>query len=175
MKIFYTVTILVLILSACSSSKNTTGKVKYETIQDTETKILKGILNRAVLENDTSFAWFTNNMRYGTVDEYALNAFKQKGSEFSMIIFCGTWCHDSQNLLPKLYRLFDKSGYPENKVTLVGVDREKTTLNGLHTKWNIISIPTFIVVKNGKELGRVVEYGTTGNMERELGEIVMRL
>ncbi len=175
MKIFSTITIVALILSACSLTKNSTGKVQYETIQDTESKVLKGIVNRSVLENDTAFAWFTNNMQYGSVDEYALSAFQQKRSEFSIIIFCGTWCHDSQNLIPKLYRLFDKSGYPESKVTLIAVDRQKTTLNGLHTKWKIISIPTFIVVKNGVEVGRVVEYGKTGNMEKELGEIVMGL
>lgn len=175
MKIFSTLTIIVLSLSACSLSKNTTGKVKYDTIQDTESKVLKGIINRSVLENDTAFSWFKNNMQYGSVDEYALAAFKQKESQFSVIIFCGTWCHDSQNLIPKLYRLFDKSGYPESKVTLLAVDKEKTTLDGLHSKWKIISIPTFIIVKNGIEVGRVIEYGKTGNMEKELGEIVMGL
>jgi len=36
-------------------------------------------------------------------------------------------------------------------------------------------VPTFIIVKNGREVGRVVEYGKTGNIEKELGEIVMTL
>ena len=175
MKYFFVSAIIVLSLSACSSSKHSPGKINYTVIEDSETKILKGILTRSLIENDTAFAWFKDNMRYGSVDEYALNTFKQKAGEFSIVVFSGTWCHDSQNLLPKLYRLIDKSGFPENKITLIGVDREKTAPNALHTKWDITNIPTFIIVKKGKEVGRVVEYGKTGNIERELGEIVAAL
>jgi hypothetical protein len=34
--------------------------------------------------------------------------------------------------------------------------------------------PTFIVLKNGKEVGRVVEYGKNGQWETELAEIVSK-
>ena len=101
------------------------------------------------------------NFEKGTADAYAVDMFKQKGSKCTLLVFAGTWCHDSQNLLPKLYRLFDKSGYPENKVTLVVVDRKKASANDLPQKWKLESVPTFIVVQNGKEIGRVVEYGKT--------------
>jgi len=175
MKYFFVSAIIVLSLAACSSSKQVGGRTHYEVIKDSETKILKGTLNRSLIENDTSFHWFKDNMRYGSVDEYALTAFKQKAGQFSILVFGGTWCHDTQNLLPKFYRLVDKSSFPENKITLIGVDRAKTALNDLHTKWNITNVPTFIILKNGKEVGRVVEYGKTGNIEKELGEIVMTL
>ena len=175
MKYIFTIAVIILFLSGCSSTKSVAGKPNYEVIKDSETKILKGTLNRSVIESDTSFHWFTDNMRYGSVDEYALNAFKQKVDKFSIVVFGGTWCHDTQNLLPKFYRLIEKSGFPENKITLIGVDRAKTAPNDLHTKWQITNVPTFIIVKNGKEAGRVVEYGKTGNIEKELGEIVMAL
>lgn len=150
-------------------------KVDFVTVSDTETKVLKGRINRAVLEKDTAFAWFTGNMKYGAADVYAVDVFKQKSSQFSVLVFAGTWCHDSQNLLPKLYRLFDKSGYPESKVTLIVVDRQKNALDDLPQKWNLQTVPTFIIVQNGKEVGRVVEYGKTGNMEKELAEVVAGL
>ena len=105
-------------------------------------------------------------------DPDAVAAFKQKAGQFSVLIFGGTWCHDTQNLLPKFYRLADKSGIPGNKISFVGLDRKKTTVHNLQATWKIVSVPTFIVVKDGKEMGRVVEYGKTGNMEKELGEIV---
>ena len=37
---------------------------------------------------------------------------------------------------------------------------------------NITNVPTIIVMKNGKEIGRVVEYGKTGKWDKELAEIV---
>jgi thiol-disulfide isomerase/thioredoxin len=174
MKYFLIAVITAMVFSSCILSKKV-GRTDFITVSDTETKVLKGSINRSVLEKDTAFGWFTGNMKYGAADVYAVDVFKQKASQFSVLVFAGTWCHDSQNLLPKLYRLFDISGFPESKVTLIAVDRKKTALNDLPQKWNLQSVPTFIIVQNGKEMGRVVEYGKTGNMERELAEIVAGL
>ena len=89
-----------------------------------------------------------------------------------MIVFGGTWCDDTQNLLPVFYRLVDKSGYPDSSITLIGVDRPKTTLYNLHNAFHLTDVPTFIVMKDGKEVGRVVEYGKYGQIDKELGEVV---
>ena len=174
MKSFLLCGLLLCCLIACTGPQKT-GRSSYVVVSDTETKVLKGILPRSILESDSSFSWFRENMKYGSADAYAVEQFRKQAGKFSVLIFCGTWCHDSQNLLPKFFRLVDKSGFPEKKVQLVGVDRKKTTINDLHIKWQLASVPTFIILVNGKEAGRVVEYGNTGNMERELAEIVARL
>ena len=70
------------------------------------------------------------------------------------------------------YRLLDKSGLGNDKVTLIGVDRAKTALNDFHKAFKITNVPTFIVMRDGKEVGRVVEYGKLGAIDKELGEIV---
>jgi thiol-disulfide isomerase/thioredoxin len=162
-------------LISCASSRQA-GNIhpKYNVMADTETKVLKGYINRSVLENDTAFKWFAENMKYGTADASAVEAFKNNAANFSMIVFGGTWCHDTQNLLPVFYRLIDKSGYPENKVTLIAVDRAKTATGDLDKTYHITNVPTFIVVKDGKEVGRVVEYGKEGQIDKELGEIVAK-
>jgi thiol-disulfide isomerase/thioredoxin len=160
-------------LTACGTAKQ--SKVNYETLPDSEAKILKGTINRDIIQNDTTYRWFNENMKYGTADPAAVEAFKNNADKFSMVVFGGTWCHDTQNLLPVFYRLVDKSGYPESKITLIGVDREKTALDNLHKKYNVTNVPTFIVISNGKEIGRVVEYGKYGQVDKELGEIVASL
>jgi len=160
----------ILLLAACAGTKQ--SAVKYETIPDDRSKILKGTITRSILQNDTAFKWFNENMRYGTADAAAVEAFKNNASNFSMVVFGGTWCHDTHNLLPVFYRLVDKSGYPESKITLIAVDRAKTAPNNLHKKYNIANVPTFIVFRGGKEIGRVVEYGKYGQIDKELGEIV---
>lgn len=149
-------------------------KPKYTTIADTETVVLKGYINRAVLEGDTAFKWFGENLKYGTADESAVNAFKNNAANFTIMVFGGTWCHDTQNLLPVFYRLIDKSGYPENKITLVALDRAKTGPDNVTKTYNVTNVPTFIVLHNGKEVGRVVEYGKSGQIDKELGDIVSK-
>src|SRR4051812_33885339 len=106
----------------------------YETSVDTKTgsKVLKGLLTRADIENDPSFKLFKENMKLGQTDATAISTFEKNGSKFQMVVFAGTWCDDSQNLLPVFYRLVDKSGYGDSSITLIGVNRSKTTLYNLH-------------------------------------------
>jgi thiol-disulfide isomerase/thioredoxin len=167
-KYSYYIAILIF-LSACGTAKKA---ATYTVTQNGTEKILKGTITRSLIENDTAFAWFKENMKWGKADAAAVAAFSKNKDKFSMVVFGGTWCHDTQNLLPIFYRLIDKSGYPESKITLIGVDRAKTAPNDLHKKYNIINVPTFIIIKDGKEVGRVVEYGTKGAIDKELGEMV---
>jgi thiol-disulfide isomerase/thioredoxin len=150
------------------------SKSTFTTVADSADKVLKGYISRSVLESDTAFKWFAENMKYGTADANAVEAFRTNAAKFDMIVFGGTWCHDTQNLLPVFYRLLDKSGYPQNKVTLIAVDREKTAPADLHKTYNVTNVPTFLIMKDGKEVGRVVEYGKEGQIDKELGEIVAK-
>ena len=168
------IALFALIFVSCSTS-NKLSKIDYSIVPDDRAKVLKGIINRSILENDTSFKWFKENMKWGQADETAVAAFKQKGKQFKLIIFGGTWCEDTQNILPKIYRVVDQSGYSEKNITLVAVDRKKQTINDLHTIYKIKNVPTFIVLKDGKEIGRVVEYGKSGSTEKDLAEIVQSI
>jgi thiol-disulfide isomerase/thioredoxin len=171
----YAIFILFFAFAFCKNvSAQTTLLHYYETSTDSQNgaKVLKGLLHRSDIENDTSFKWFKENMKLGTADASAVAAFQKNASKFQMVVFGGTWCDDTQNLLPIFYRLVDKSGYPDSSITLIGVDRAKTTLYNLHNVFHIVDVPTFIVMKDGKEVGRVVEYGKEGQIDKELGEIV---
>jgi thiol-disulfide isomerase/thioredoxin len=163
----------IILLTACGASKK--AITNYQVLQYEGKKMLKGIINRSQIESDTAFAWFKDNMQYGQPDAAAVTAFQQHKAHFTMIVFGGTWCEDTQNLLPRFFKLVDKSGYPESSITLIAVDRQKTTINNLHTTYNITNVPTFIVLKAGKEVGRVVEYGKEGDIVKELGAIVSKL
>ncbi|MEI6184671.1 MAG: thioredoxin family protein [Bacteroidota bacterium] len=155
-------------LISCNSYRH----VQYETIYKGKEKTLKGVLNRAVIESDTTFPWFKENMKWGTIDENTINTFKTKADKFNLIVFGGTWCEDTQNILPKFYKLIAASNYPEKKILLLGVDRKKNTIDSLNVQYKITNVPTFIVMHKGKEVGRVVEYGTKGDVNKELADIV---
>jgi thiol-disulfide isomerase/thioredoxin len=175
-RLLFSMLVVALIVSIFScSSKSIPQQPKYTVVADTETVVMKGVLTRNILEKEKAFTWMTENRKYGSADAGAVKIFSQQKDLFTVLIFGGTWCHDSQNILPVFYRLVDKSGFPDNRITLVGVDRQKTAPNNWHTIWNITMVPTFIILQNGKELGRVVEYGQTGNVEKELANIVAKL
>ncbi len=170
----------VMILIACvmvtvlcfAQTKSADSVQPYTITISPKEKILKGLLNRQIIESDSAFKWFKDNYKLGRVDAPAVEAFKKNGRSIHMIIFGGTWCEDTQNLLPQFYRLADASGYADSSITLVGVDRNKKTLDNLSDAFHITNVPTFIVMKDGKEIGRVIEYGKYGQIDKELGEIV---
>ncbi|SHF67094.1 thioredoxin family protein [Flavisolibacter ginsengisoli] len=135
-------------------------------------KIIKGFISRQELANDSSFTWFLQNQKDYTPDQSALKALRANKDSINIIAFGGTWCSDTKYILPKFYVLSDASGLSPDRITLIGVDHNKKTIQHLSEAFNVINVPTFIVMKNGKEIGRVVEYGTTGMFDRELGQII---
>ena len=149
----------------------------YQTMYNAEKHetTLRGLLKRSDIEEDTTFSWFKKNYKLGSPDAATVNAFKTNASKFKMVIFGGTWCEDTQNILPQFFRITDAAGYADSNITLIGVDRKKTTLDNLNSAFHIINVPTFIIMKDGKEVGRVVEYGKSGEPVKELGEIVKAL
>lgn len=148
-------------------------KTFYTVHENKQEKVLQGVISRKAIESDTTFKWFPNNYKYALANVNAVDVFKKNKSNFKMIVFGGTWCEDTQNLLPLFYKLVEQSKYPKRKITLVGVDRDKKSGDSLSTQYKITNVPTFIVVKNdGTEVGRVVEYGKGNGIDNELAEIV---
>ena len=135
-------------------------------------KVLKGFVTKQELANDTAFKWFGENQKGYTPYTTALQALKTNKDSVSFLVFGGTWCHDTQFILPRFYSLTEAAGFEQNKITLLGVDRSKKTIQHLSEAFNILNVPTIIVLKDGKEIGRVVEYGKTGMFDKELGEII---
>ena len=149
------------------------GQSQYEVIPDKDgKKILKGIISQELLTKDTSYKWYAENIPGYTPNADAIAALKKNADSIELITFIGTWCGDSQFIIPKFYTLLDASGFSKTKVTLIGVDRTKKTLSHLAEALNLIDVPTIIVMKNGKELGRVIEYGKYGMFDKELADII---
>jgi thiol-disulfide isomerase/thioredoxin len=136
------------------------------------TKIVKGFLTKQDLATDTSFTWFAENQKGYTPDQNALQLLRANRDSVSILAFGGTWCSDTKYILPKFFVLADAAGLSSDHVTLLGVDRSKKTIQHLSEAFGITNVPTLIVMKNGKEVGRVVEYGHTGLFDKDLAEIL---
>jgi len=135
-------------------------------------KTIKGHLTRAMLETDTSFKWYATNYKSYKARPDALESLRKQADSVEIVAFMGTWCEDSHFIIPQLIALLDSAQFPKDKSSLIGVDRNKKTVGRLCQALNVTLVPTIIVFKNGKELGRVVEYGKYGMFDKELAEIL---
>ena len=135
-------------------------------------KVLKGFLTKESLAADTAFGWYANNQKAYTAKEDVVKNLAAGKDAVNIVVFGGTWCGDTQQILPGFFKTTDAAGFPANRITLIGVDHSKKTLYNLSEAFGITNVPTFIVMKDGKEVGRVVEYGKTGTPEKEVAELV---
>ncbi|HEX4965843.1 MAG TPA: thioredoxin family protein [Thermoanaerobaculia bacterium] len=78
-------------------------------------------------------------------------------------IFLGTWCGDSRREVPRFWHALDEvGGAVPFKVTYVTVDREKKEPAEAVSANGIRYLPTFIVRRDGREVGRIVETAPHG-------------
>jgi thiol-disulfide isomerase/thioredoxin len=150
----------------------TRAQTQYEVSDDGTKKMLKGLISRDMLENDTAFNWFHHNQAGYIPNTEAVSVLKARKSQVQFMVFGGTWCEDTQMLLPRFYLLMDAAGIPADQVTVIMVDHHKKSMDHLPEDMHLTNTPTFIVLKDGKEVGRVLEYGKTGQWDKELGDIV---
>lgn len=83
-------------------------------------------------------------------------------------VFLGTWCGDSVREVPRLWRALDEAGgIVPFQIHYVGVDRQKKEPAAPIANFEIEFVPTFIVSRQGREVGRIVEESPHG-VERDL-------
>jgi thiol-disulfide isomerase/thioredoxin len=122
--------------------------------------------------NDTSFSWWWNSgYDIYNVDSAAASKLSYEMKNINLTVVMGTWCSDSRREVPRFYKILDKISYPTEKVILINVDREKHGLADEVDLLGIDFIPTFILSKDGKELGRIVE-SPYESLEKDMSEIL---
>lgn len=72
-------------------------------------------------------------------------------------IVLGTWCHDSQVQVPRIFKILDKLDYNTNDIKVIMVDTNKSAGDTDIEDLGIELVPTFIFNMDGKETGRIIE------------------
>ena len=80
-----------------------------------------------------------------------------KYDDINIIVFFGTWCHDSKRELPKALKIFNEIGINNENIELIAVGLDKKEPQGRATKLNLMHTPTIIFFRESKEIGRIIE------------------
>ncbi len=124
--------------------------------------------------NDTSYSWWWNSeSELYVVDSTTIKKCVADLKSVSTKIIMGTWCSDSRREVPRLFKIFDKADYSDtSKIHIICVNREKKTrvkeeIAGLE----IEKVPTIILYRDNKEIGRIVE-SPQESLEKDLLKIL---
>ena len=149
--------------------------VNREVETESDGKMLLGTQTKSQLSIAPYSDWYNPEHNEYTVDQNAVAELKkEKLSSYNIVLVLGTWCEDSHRQVPRLMKILEAVEHPESKLTIIGVNRKKEAPGGEEGTYNIQNVPTIIVQKYGKELGRIVENPSTGYIERDLLEILIK-
>ncbi len=74
-----------------------------------------------------------------------------------VLVFLGTWCHDSKREVPRFLKLLDTAKVQLGSLKLVAVGYDKLDPAGLAKQYDLMYTPTIIVSDGEKELSRMIE------------------
>lgn len=91
---------------------------------------------------------------------------------YHWVIFAGTWCEDTKYLLPQFMKIAVDKGWDlaASPLYLLGEDKKSKGAK----KHKITVVPTFILMKKGKEIGRIEEQ-VPYSLEQEIARITKGL
>lgn len=104
-------------------------------------------------------------------DTNAVAVLKGVKVETEIRVYFGTWCHICKKLIPPFIGTIDRVGNPNLVVEYFGVDEDLTEPPDEIDKHAVRATPTVIVLRNGREIGRIEEEAS-GTVESDLLEIL---
>lgn len=137
----------------------------------TQKEILIGLCNRDGLKAGDFGQHY--QVEYGSYKPEVMisDKIKLKLNKITITVVMGAWCGDSKEQVPRFFKLMDKVEYDSSKITIYCVDRDKKTEKGETDNMGITLVPTFIIYRDGVEIGRIIETPKV-SLEADLLEIL---
>ena len=133
--------------------------------------MLLGIINKDGFKNELFSEWYKESFNEHILDTVTIEALTSKLNNVSIKVFMGSWCSDSQREVPALYKILDAAKYDYSKLSIIAVSHDKDTPDHLEKGLDIQYVPTIIIYKEDKEIGRFVEFAQE-NLEKDLLAII---
>jgi hypothetical protein len=124
---------------------------------------LQGLIDEKSLDD---FSWFSKSYESYSPDLAEVEKLKQEAN-IKILVFGGEWCPDTRNLLPKFYKTTDLAGINRDSISLYFLNHKLKAKGSPTQKYHISSVPTFIVFRNDKEIGRFSDK-SDGRVEENL-------
>jgi len=168
------------VLVACTIQVDAQVKtpiIHHEITKEYTEPMLLGHISVAAIQKDSYANWFKPNWDIYTVDTATVELLKPLLRKKTINVFMGTWCDDSRMHIPRLIKILMTAGFDTSKLALVALghndELHKKSPEGEEVGKNIVSVPTIIIYKRHKEIGRIVE-NPTESLEKDIFAILQK-
>ena len=167
-----------ILLCGMGTSLVSAQNLNQEVIDAEGNRKLLGKCNRNAFLMEAYKAWFEKGYDAYEPKTEILHKISSRLEDIEIEIFMGTWCGDSRRGVPQFYKVMDQLGIEEDRISLINLDNGDGAYKQSPTHEEagklIHRVPTFIVNRGGKEIGRIVESPIT-SFEMDLAQIVYGL
>jgi hypothetical protein len=133
---------------------------------------LTGMVTRTSIESFND-VWKRLRAEDYEPDAAAVATIRETSNGIEVFAVVATWCPDTRRDLPRFFKIVDRAGWSTEAMTFLAVDRSKRDPAGETVARNVTRVPTFIFLRGGQEIGRVVERPTT-TLEQDIAQILQR-
>lgn len=176
------VILLTLLMSGCRTGKPAaesqtpgSGPAETQAVNFSEPGTwLLGYINAGQFSRPPHSDWFTKGFdEYKPDQEVIAKLGLIDKEDLSIKIVLGTWCPDSRREVPRFMKIIDLWQFPAGNISFVGVDNSKIAPVGGYDTLQIERVPTFIIMRNKIETGRIIENPVT-SLEQDMLNILTR-
>lgn len=133
---------------------------------------LLGYFDPRMMKQSPHEKWYTGGFdRYMPQSEMINKLLDLTEDDLTIKIVMGSWCPDSRREVPRFMKILDIIGFPQEKITFVGVDLDKRSPVGGFDDLRIERVPTFIFYKKNVEAGRIIEVPVS-SLEQDMVKIL---
>lgn len=165
--------LIICLLLALSGQSLFAQDVVRELDPKTGKVLLRGKITFDDLLNETTFSWLKKGAEAYQPQQKVVDNLHIMVGDYRFVVFAGTWCSDTKELLPKFYKVLIEAGVDLHAVEMFAVNRQKEALNIEKTLYSIVNVPTIIVMHQFREVGRIIESVPT-TIEEELVRIIQK-
>jgi hypothetical protein len=144
-----------------------------QTTINTDQNVITGKTDVRLLERNNGYRWFKENYAKYQPNLSAISVIQEMPSDIQIIVFAGTWCESSRELLPQFYRAIDLSGVSKQRVTLYFLDRDYKSPQGFENNFSINNTPVFILLQRNIEIGRITNT-VNQSIEADIADLIPR-
>jgi len=182
-KCFFLLILIFIVSAACRTSRQVsertaesipgTGLTASVNFMEPSTWLL-GYIDPALFSRFPHSEWYTSVYDTYQPDQEIIGKMSIADKEQVLIqIVMGTWCSDSRREVPRFMKIMDLWGFNKDNITIIGVDDTKLAPIGGYEDLGIERVPTFIIMENKVEKGRIIEYPIS-SLEQDMLNILTR-
>jgi hypothetical protein len=143
--------LIIFLIISCAVKKS------YKESYFKEELVLEGNISEAILKTNKKTDWFNENYIKYQADSIIIDSLKQHLTGINFVIFGGTWCSDTKRELPAFLSIIHQLNFGSNQYEIWMLDIKKKSTHINPKLFNIQYVPTILILKEGKEIGRIIE------------------